>query len=112
MKKEILINVSQPEECRIAIVEDGVLEELYVERAGQDVGAQHRNAVYEKKAEAAAGIGETDGEDHQTDERDADGRRPWEFPPKKQNSTDDPSKQQPQSRDTTGESGNLLDLSG
>jgi ribonuclease E len=36
MKKEILINVSQPEECRIAIVEDGILEELYVERAGQD----------------------------------------------------------------------------
>jgi len=36
MKKEMLINVSQPEECRIAIVEDGVLEELYVERAGQD----------------------------------------------------------------------------
>jgi len=32
----MLINVSQPEECRIAIVEDGVLEELYVERASQD----------------------------------------------------------------------------
>jgi len=32
MKKEMLINVAQPEECRIAIVEDGVLEELYVER--------------------------------------------------------------------------------
>src|SRR5664280_774945 len=32
MKKEMLINVLQPEECRIAIVEDGVLEELYVER--------------------------------------------------------------------------------
>ncbi|QDV35825.1 Rne/Rng family ribonuclease [Tautonia plasticadhaerens] len=31
-KKEMLINVLQPEECRIAIVEDGVLEELYVER--------------------------------------------------------------------------------
>ena len=31
----MLINVSQPEECRIAIVEDGVLEELYVERTGQ-----------------------------------------------------------------------------
>ena len=28
-----------------------------VERAGYDAGAQHRNAVYEKKAEAAAGIG-------------------------------------------------------
>jgi len=36
MKKEMLINVSQPEECRITIVEDGVLEELYVERASQD----------------------------------------------------------------------------
>jgi len=36
MKQEMLINVSQPEECRIAIVEDGVLEELYIERAGQD----------------------------------------------------------------------------
>src|SRR5688572_4860401 len=32
MKKEMLINVLQPEEIRIAIVEDGVLEELYVER--------------------------------------------------------------------------------
>ena len=32
MAKEMLINVLQPEESRIAIVEDGVLEELYVER--------------------------------------------------------------------------------
>src|SRR6187401_1070357 len=36
MKSEMLINVSQPEECRIAIVEDGQLEELYIERASQD----------------------------------------------------------------------------
>lgn len=36
MKKEMLINVSQPEECRIAIVEDGILEELYVERASRE----------------------------------------------------------------------------
>lgn len=36
MKKEMLINVAQAEECRIAIVEDGILEELYVERASQD----------------------------------------------------------------------------
>src|SRR5919206_183062 len=36
MKKEMLINVLQPEECRIAIVEDGVLEELYVERTGHE----------------------------------------------------------------------------
>src|SRR3954467_14875963 len=36
MKKEMLINVLQPEECRIAIVEDGQLEELYVERTSQE----------------------------------------------------------------------------
>src|SRR4051794_887007 len=36
MKKEMLINVLQPEECRIAVVEDGVLEELYVERSSQE----------------------------------------------------------------------------
>ncbi len=36
MKQEMLINVSQPEECRIAIVEEGILEELYVERTSQD----------------------------------------------------------------------------
>ncbi|HEV3146034.1 MAG TPA: Rne/Rng family ribonuclease [Gemmataceae bacterium] len=36
MKKEMLINVLQPEECRIAIVEDGTLEELYVERTSQE----------------------------------------------------------------------------
>src|SRR5438477_5934139 len=35
MKQEMLINVAQPEECRIAIVEDGVLEELYIERSSQ-----------------------------------------------------------------------------
>src|SRR6202050_4577373 len=36
MKKEMLINVMQPEECRIAIIEDGVLEELYVERTSHE----------------------------------------------------------------------------
>ena len=32
----MLINVRQPEECRIAVVENGVLEELYVERTAQE----------------------------------------------------------------------------
>lgn len=47
MKKEMLINVSQPEECRIAIVEDGTLEELYTERASQDnyVGNIYRGRI-------------------------------------------------------------------
>ncbi|MBN1588333.1 MAG: Rne/Rng family ribonuclease [Pirellulales bacterium] len=47
MKQEMLINVAQPEECRIAIVEDNVLEELYVERAAQDnyVGNIYKGVV-------------------------------------------------------------------
>src|SRR5881392_3117155 len=32
MPKEMLINVSEGEECRIALLEDGRLEELYMER--------------------------------------------------------------------------------
>ncbi|MBA61564.1 MAG: ribonuclease E [Planctomycetaceae bacterium] len=36
MKKEMVINVAQPEECRVAVIEDGQLEELHVERASQD----------------------------------------------------------------------------
>lgn len=36
MKQEMLINVRQQEESRIAVVENGVLEELYVERTNQD----------------------------------------------------------------------------
>ncbi len=36
MKKEMLVNVSQAEECRIALVEDGILEELYTERTSQN----------------------------------------------------------------------------
>src|SRR5256884_4212327 len=36
MKKEMLINCLQSEEIRIAIIEDGVLEELYVERASHE----------------------------------------------------------------------------
>ena len=47
MKNEMLINVSQPEECRIAVVEDGVLEELYIERTSQDnyVGNVYKGVV-------------------------------------------------------------------
>ena len=39
MKKEMLVNALQPEESRIAIVENGVLEELYIERASQGLDA-------------------------------------------------------------------------
>ncbi|MDR2756171.1 MAG: Rne/Rng family ribonuclease [Planctomycetaceae bacterium] len=47
MKQEMLINVRQPEECRIAIVENGLLEELYVERTAHDnyVGNIYKGVV-------------------------------------------------------------------
>ena len=47
MKKEMLINAVQSEECRIAIVENNRLEELYVERASQDnyVGNVYKGKV-------------------------------------------------------------------
>ncbi len=47
MSKEMLINVAQSEECRIAVVEDGSLEELYVERAslGSHVGNIYKGKV-------------------------------------------------------------------
>ena len=91
-----------------------------VERLQQDAGAQQRRLQGQLKAETAAGIGQADGEDHQTGERDADGRRPWERPAQQ---PDDPSEEAAapeasgvadriQGKDPTGQSGNLLDLSG
>ncbi len=47
MKKEMIVNVLQPEESRIAILEDGVLEELYVERTNSEnyVGNVYKGRV-------------------------------------------------------------------
>ncbi|MDX1961662.1 MAG: Rne/Rng family ribonuclease [Pirellulales bacterium] len=56
MKQEMLINVSQPEECRIAIVENGILEELYIERSSQDnyVGNIYKGRVVNIEASIQA----------------------------------------------------------
>ncbi len=47
MSREMLINVAESEECRVAVVENGVLEELYVERAslGSHVGNIYKGRV-------------------------------------------------------------------
>ena len=93
-----------------------------VERAGQEKNAQQRRVAADKKADSAAGVGEADGEDHETAERDADGRRLWEGSPESEDTDEqntdeqDPSAseepEQRKSKDATGQSGNLLDLSG
>ena len=46
MAREMLINVAESEECRIAVVEDGCLEELYVERASL---TSHVGNIYKGK---------------------------------------------------------------
>ncbi|MHC4623758.1 MAG: Rne/Rng family ribonuclease [Planctomycetota bacterium] len=47
MPREMLINVAETEECRVAVVEDGSLEELYIERAslGSRVGNIYKGKV-------------------------------------------------------------------
>jgi hypothetical protein len=81
-----------------------------VERTQQQVTAQQRKVQSEQKAEAAAGIGETNGEEHQPEERDADGRLPWR-PPERSSAAPNPP-EPPKSKDANGVSGTLLDLSG
>jgi hypothetical protein len=86
-----------------------------VERTQQDVRNQHRQVQNDVRAENAAGIGEADGEDHQTGERDADGRRFWEEAPGRKTAGPPETQggpQQPRSKDATGKTGSLLDLSG
>lgn len=82
-----------------------------VDRTAQEVAGAVRKSNYQLKAEAAAGIGETDGEDHQAEDGSADGRRPWQ---NMGNAPDDEGSEEStkKSKDATGQSGNLLDLSG
>ncbi|MGO9110985.1 MAG: hypothetical protein ACLP9L_17320 [Thermoguttaceae bacterium] len=84
-----------------------------IDRAQQESTARELRAFSEQKAETAAGIGEADGDNHQTAERDADGRRLWEFP-QRQGEQDAGSEgaRRPESQDPTGQRGSMLDLSG
>jgi hypothetical protein len=77
------------------------------ERVHGEVGAQRRQVYHERKAEAAGGVGEPDGEDHETAERNADGRRPWEEPPVAEAGDDSP-----RGRPLSPDAGGLLDLDG
>ena len=83
-----------------------------VDRARQDASGQERRVHNDKRAESAAGIGETDGEDHETAERDADGRRLWEKTAAGQQSGEESPAERRGSKDASGQAGNLLDLSG
>ncbi len=84
-----------------------------VERAQQATSVQERRLQNDLRAERAGGIGEADGDDHETAERDADGRRPWEIsPPAPEAGQPPPLDGPPQSKAASRQSGNLVDLSG
>lgn len=83
------------------------------DRSQQAAGSHERKTANELKADTAAGVGATDGEDKTTAERDADGRRLLEKRAAKKpiaESAASPDAMPRQSRDATGECGNGLDL--
>lgn len=83
------------------------------ERA-KETADRDRSRAVDLKAEQSAGVGRTDGEDHEAAERDADGRRPWEESPGSKESVheSDEASQTVLPPDPAGQSGNLLDVSG
>jgi hypothetical protein len=85
------------------------------ERVQQDTVRQQGETKSDLQAEKAAGIGETDGDEHEANERDADGRRPWEIATRARKTDADDNLEPPplrQSKDATGTSGGQLDLTG
>jgi hypothetical protein len=77
-----------------------------------------RRAEAVQRAELAEGVGETE-EKTDTQDRDADGRRPWERPQRRapnsnpvQPAEEAASTEPPRAPDPTGQSGQLLDLCG
>ncbi len=79
------------------------------DRVAAEVGVQRRQLHGERRAAAAAGVDEPDGEDFAASDRDADGRRSWKDRPLPDENAPHHS---PRSNDPTRRSGNLLDVNG
>jgi len=87
-----------------------------VTRTQQDTASQARQTRMDDKAQAAAGVGQTE-QDEQANDRDADGRRPWEVPapptPEPTAESDGGSDEASHAgKDPTGVMGSQLDLQG
>ena len=84
-----------------------------LDRAQHDAQIRDRRAASSAKADDAAGIGATDGDDKEASDRDADGRRLWERPAagKADDAPAEP-EEPPLSKDPNGDSGHSLDLTG
>ena len=65
--------IADPDDGGRLIFADFLEDRGDAERAKQDVASQQRATQAADQADNAAGIGKTDGEGHETNERDADG---------------------------------------
>ena len=79
------------------------------DRIAHSLDVQRRRIHNDRKAEAAAGVAEPDGENHESADRDADGRLPPDQTPQW---LGDEANAPRQGRDHHRERGNLLDLIG
>lgn len=85
-----------------------------IERSLHASSNKDRQVQGDKKAADAAGVGSTDGQDHQTEQRDADGRRLWEAPLAEKPAEEVNEDGTPilrSGKNASGDSGNQLDLS-
>jgi hypothetical protein len=88
-----------------------------VPRAQQDAAGQARETQMNQKAEQASGVGQTE-QHEQANDRDADGRRPWEIGPRRPAAEESLAAELPAAespggaKDPTGLAGRHLDLQG
>jgi hypothetical protein len=87
-----------------------------VERNREAAANQQRQISGDAQAESAAGIGETDGQNHESHDRDADGRSPYTYGFETQPAAGDAppteTAESHQAIDPTGNAGSHLDLTG
>ena len=81
-----------------------------VERAQLATANQRRANAAARLAASATGIGETDGHDLETGDRDADGRRPWEIRQDPHKNDSDPPPLKPRVAGDDGPRGGTLDV--
>jgi hypothetical protein len=81
-----------------------------VDKAKHDTAASQVRDQSAERSQEAAGIGRTH-EDAQSQDRDADGRRPWEIPLHEKNAPGDSEALPPRSKDPSRQTGEQIDFS-
>ncbi len=82
------------------------------ERAQQAAASRQRRLAAQQQAASAAGVAATDGENLRPNQRDADGRLPWQRPVASSPDRDDQAARQPKPNAAQSDRGQQLDLLG